>query len=44
MAATHFLTTTLARAHTKMRLDVPAYDLNHLMRILGIDDIFQLPA
>jgi hypothetical protein len=44
MGATQFLTKTLARVHTKMRLDVPAYDLNHLMRILGIGDILQLPA
>ncbi len=35
MGATHFLTTTLPRVSTEMSLQVLAYNLKRMMKILG---------
>ena len=37
MGATHFLTRTLARLNTEMRLHVLAYNMKRVIKLLGID-------
>lgn len=41
MRWTHFLTRTLARVRTEMSLHV-AYNLNRVMRILGIEELMRV--
>lgn len=41
MGATHFLTKTLAQVNTEMSLQVLAYNLKRVMRILGIEKTLQ---
>ena len=42
MGSTHFLTKTLGRVRTEMSLHVLAYNLQRVMRILGIDRMLQV--
>jgi hypothetical protein len=42
MGVTHFLARTLARVRTEMSLHVLAYNLQRVMRILGIEEPIRL--